>query len=59
MAETQNDLDHLKPVKPASPPIQRFLKEVLRLEKEHLYEDRPRLKDDIVAVIKQENRDDY
>ncbi len=58
MAEKEKEPDPLEPIKSASPPIRRIIKKVLQLEKEHLYEDRPRLKDNIVAAIKQEIRDD-
>ena len=52
------EIDPLEPIKSARPPIQRIIKEVLRREKERLYEERPRLREDIVKIIKQEIRDD-
>lgn len=58
MSDGEKKIDPLEPIKSAPEEIQRIIKKVLQLEKEHLYEDRPRLKEDVVAIIKQEVRDD-
>ncbi|MEM7476696.1 MAG: hypothetical protein AAF483_17050 [Planctomycetota bacterium] len=44
--------DHLEPLRTASPEVQKIIKEVLKLERDKLYQDRPRLQSEIVDIIK-------
>jgi hypothetical protein len=46
--------DHTEPLRTASPEVQRIIKEVLKLERDKLYQDRPRLQSEIVDIIKKE-----
>ncbi len=47
-----SDSNHLEPLKSASPEVQKIIKEVLKLESEKLYQERPRLKSEIIEIIK-------
>ncbi len=44
--------DHSDPFRTASPEVQKIIKEVLKLERDKLYQDRPRLQSEIVDIIK-------
>ena len=44
--------DHVEPLRTASPEVQKIIKEVLKLERDKLYQDRPRLQSEIVDIIK-------
>ena len=44
--------DYLEPLRTASPEVQKIIKEVLKLERDKLYQDRPRLQSEIVDIIK-------
>ena len=46
--------DHLEPLRTASPEVQKIIKEVLKLERDKLYQARPRLQSEIVDIIKRE-----
>ena len=46
--------DHYEPFRTASEDVQKIIKEVLKLEREKLYQDRPRLQSEIVEIIKRE-----
>ena len=46
--------DPLGPIKSASPEVARVIKQVLKLEHDHLYQDRPRVNDDILRIVKNE-----
>lgn len=54
MTEEKKKLDPLEPIKTAPPEVGRVIKQVLKLEHEHLYQDRPRINDDILRIIKGE-----
>jgi hypothetical protein len=51
-------INPLQPINTAPVAVRNILKKVLQLEKERLYDDRPRLIEDVVTIIKQEVRDD-
>jgi len=51
MSET-NKPDHLEPLRTASPEGQKIIKEVLKLERDKLYQKSPRLQSEIVDIIK-------
>ena len=44
--------DHLEPLRTASPEVKKIIKEVLKLEQDKLYQERPRLQGEIVDIIK-------
>lgn len=44
--------DYLEPMRTASPEVQEIIKEVLKLEREKLYQDKPRLQSEIVEIIR-------
>ncbi len=44
--------DHFEPMRTASPEVQKIIKEVLKLERDKLSQDRPRLQSEIVDIIK-------
>ena len=44
--------DHFEPLRTASPEVQSIMKEVLKLERDKLYQKTPRLKSEIVEMIK-------
>jgi hypothetical protein len=44
--------DHLEPLRTANPEVQRIIKEVLKLERDNLYQHRPRLQSEIIDIIK-------
>ena len=46
--------DPLAPIKNAPPEVASVIKQVLKLEHEHLYQDRPRINEDILKIIKDE-----
>ena len=46
--------DPLEPIKTAPTEVGNVIKKVLKLEHEHLYQDRPRVNDDILRIIKDE-----
>lgn len=54
----EEPINPLQPIHSAPPAVRNVLKKVLQLEKERLYDDRPRLIEDVVSIIKQELRDD-
>jgi len=45
--------DPLQPIKNASPEVQEIVKKVLKIEKDWLYSDRPRIAEDILNLIKE------
>jgi hypothetical protein len=47
---SQDDIE--APITSAPPEVEKIIREVIRLEKEHLHADRPRVKADILKVIK-------
>lgn len=48
----KNSAEYLEPMRSASPEIQKIIKEVLQLEQDKLYQDRPRLQSEILDIIK-------
>lgn len=46
----QDDIE--TPITSAPPEVEKIIREVIRIEKEHLHADRPRVKADILQVIK-------
>lgn len=44
--------DHLKPLYEANPEVQKIIKEVLKLERDNLYRNQPRLQSEIIDIIK-------
>lgn len=50
----EKKIDPLKPIKNASPEVASVIKQVLKLEHERLYQDRPRINEDILKIIKGE-----
>jgi hypothetical protein len=55
MTEKENSKsDPLEPIKTAPAEVGNVIKKVLKLEHEHLYQDRPRVNDDILRIIKDE-----
>ena len=44
--------DHIEPLRTASPEVQKIIKEVLKLERDKLYQNKPRLQSEIVDIIK-------
>ena len=50
MTVDSNDIE--EPIKTAPPEVEKIIREVIRLEKEHLHSDRPRVKADILEIIK-------
>jgi len=46
-----------EPIKSAPADVLAIIKRVLLLEKEKLYLDRPRIKDDLIQIIKEEIRE--
>ncbi len=44
--------EHLEPLHTASPEVQKIIKEVLKLERDMLYQAKPRLQSEIVEIIK-------
>lgn len=53
MEDTHNSETPADILKQSSPEVQMVIKHVLRLERDHLHSDRPRVIDDIVAIVKQ------
>ena len=51
-------INPLQPINTAPEQVRNILKKVLQLEKERLYDNRPRLIEDVVTIIKLEVRDD-
>lgn len=45
-------IDPTAPVREAPPEIKKIIIEVLKLERDRLYEDRPRLNSEIINIIK-------
>lgn len=43
---------HLEPLRTASPEVRKIIQEVLKLERDNLYQLRPRLQSEIVDIIK-------
>ncbi len=55
MPETENSKSNpLEPIMTAPSDVQSVIKKILKLEHEHLYQDRPRVSDDILRIIKDE-----
>ncbi len=48
----ENKAEYLKPMRSASPEVQKIIKEVLQLEQDKLYQDKPRLQSEIIDIIK-------
>jgi len=44
--------EYLEPMRSADPEVQKIIKEVLQLEQDKLYQDKPRLLSEIVEIIK-------
>lgn len=44
--------DHLEPLRTASPEVQKIIKEVLKLERDKLYQKSPKVQSDIIDIIK-------
>ena len=51
MAESSNT-DYLAPIKEASDRVKDIVLKVLALESERLYQERPRVQDDITRIVK-------
>ena len=47
------ETDIESPITSAPPEVEKIIREVIRIEKEHLHADRPRVKADILQVIKE------
>ena len=54
MAQQKAGASYLEPFHTASDEMKRIIKRILQTEKDKLYLDRPRVLDDIVAIIKEE-----
>jgi hypothetical protein len=54
MTEKESKIDPLEPIKSAPEEVASVIKQVLKLEHDHLYQDRPRINDDILKIIKNE-----
>ena len=52
MTEKDEKIDPMEPIKSAAPEVASVIKKVLKLEHDHLYQDRPRISDDILKIIK-------
>ncbi|MBD2025112.1 hypothetical protein [Leptolyngbya sp. FACHB-711] len=50
MASDYNDIE--EPITTAPPEVEKIIREVIRVEKENLHSDRPRVKADILQIIK-------
>ncbi len=50
MSSDSNDIE--EPIKTAPPEVEKIIREVIRVEKENLHSDRPRVKTDILQIIK-------
>lgn len=46
-------IDPAAPIKEASKEVRAIIVEVLKLERERLYEERPRLNSDVVNIVKE------
>jgi hypothetical protein len=44
--------DVMRPIREAPPEVKDIITKVLHLERDHIVKDRPRLKEDIVRIIK-------
>ncbi len=49
---SQKKTNHLEPFDTATPEVKEIIKQVLKLERDKLYLDRPRLQSEIVDIIK-------
>ena len=47
---SQNDIE--EPIKKAPPEVQAIVKEVIRVEKENRHSERPRVRDEILRIIR-------
>ncbi len=47
---SENDIE--EPITTAPPEVEKIIREVIRVEKENLHSDRPRVKSDILQIIK-------
>lgn len=47
---TQEDIE--APIKTASPEVEKIIREVIRLEKANLSSDRPRIRADVLKIVK-------
>lgn len=54
MTDKDEKIDPMEPIKSAAPEVASVIKKVLKLEHDHLYQDRPRISDDILKIIKNE-----
>ena len=54
MTDNDEKIDPMEPIKSATPEVASVIKKVLKLEHDHLYQDRPRISDDILKIIKNE-----
>lgn len=50
MPGPENDIE--EPITSAPPEVEKIIREVIRVEKEHLHADRPKVKADILQIIK-------
>lgn len=44
---------HLEPIETASPEVKTIMVNVLKLERDHLYQNKPRILTDILTVIRE------
>ena len=45
--------DPLEPIKTAPPHVKHIIEQVLRLERERLYEEKPHLNADVIRIVKE------
>ena len=51
---TPKPVDPFEPIKTAPSEVQKVIKRVLLLEKDSLYKEKPQLKSDVVAILREE-----
>ncbi len=54
MTEDARKTDHITILEEAAPEVQRIIRRTLKLEYEKMYQDRPRVQDDIVKIVQEE-----
>jgi hypothetical protein len=54
MPKEDNRIDFNEPIKTAPKEVQRIILQVLKLERERLYENQPKLNSDIINIIRKE-----
>jgi len=54
MTDKEENIDPMEPINSAVPEVKSVIKKVLKLEHDHLYQERPRISDDILKIIKNE-----